>query len=163
MGISFAASTPQVPDIDTGMYDAILIRVDTTFMEGGQFGEGFVTTDPDTGQKVNRFRWVYTLLDEEGATLYDDDGDPLEVDQLTGLQFFAKAKNLSKQTRAMKALLTPAEFEAWADGGEAPEVVGRKVQVEIGTNPKGYPTISNVLAPRKARRAARAVTSEDEA
>ena len=117
--------------------------------------------------KAPQAELVHHLLDDEGEPLYDDEsGDRIVVDMLTGLQFFAKAKNPSKQTRTMKALLTPAEFEAWAEGEDAPsikELIGRKVQVDIGLNGKGYPTASNVLPPRKARAARRAVTSEDEA
>lgn len=157
----FAASTPQVPDIELGMYDGKLVKVETTYLTGGQFGEGFVTQD-ENGNKVNRFRWVFGLMDEEGNALYELDedgepvsGDPIEVDTVTGLQFFAKAKNPSKQTRIMQALLTKDEREAWEEGEAAPtlaELLDRKVQVQVGENGKGYPTASNVLPPR-ARRA----------
>lgn len=159
----FGASTPQVPDIDLGMYDALLVGVSTTYLEGGQYGEGFTVKD-ENDNTVNRFRWLWSLVDDEGAAIYELDdegepvsGDPIEVDCITGLQFFAKAKNPSKQTRIMKALMTPAEFTAWADGEQAPtmaDLLQRKVQVEIGENAKGYPTVVNVIAP-KARRAKR--------
>lgn len=152
MGISFAASTPSVPSVELGFYDATLVRVDAIYLSGGQYGEGFVTED-ENGNKVNRFRWTFALLSDDGAVIYDE-GDPVEVDCVSGLQFFAKAKSPSKQVRIMKALLTPDEFTAWADGEDAPglnDLVGRKVQVEVGINDKGYPTASNVLAPRQRR------------
>lgn len=168
MGVSFAASTPSIPDIELGMYDAVLSRVEAIYLSGGQYGEGFVTTD-ENGNKVNRFRWTFGLLDDDGAALYDE-GDPIEVDCVTGLQFFAKAKNPSKQVRIMKALMTPAEFEAWSEGEEAPsleDLLQRKVQVEVGENDKGYPTAANVLAPRqrraRARKAAEAEVTEGDA
>lgn len=151
----FAASQPAIPAIDLGMNDAVLDRVETLYLTGGQFGEGFVTTD-EAGNKVNRFRWVWALTDDTGATLYDEEtGKPLEVDNLTGLQFYAKAKNLSKQVRNMKALMTPAEFAAWSEGLPAPtlkDLIGRPVQVEVGLNDNMYPTASNVMGPRKGQR-----------
>lgn len=158
------ASTPTVPDIELGMYDATLVGVEATYLEGGQYGEGFTTTD-ENGNKVNRFRWAFGLKGEDGEALYELDeegepttGDPIEVDCVTGLQFFAKAKNPSKQTRIMKALLTKDEFEAWAEGESAPglkTLIGRPCQVQVDENSKGYPTAANVLPPR-ARRARRA-------
>lgn len=166
MGINdlFTASTPAIPNVDLGMYDATLLRVETTYLAGGMYGEGYTTTD-ENGQKVNRFRWVFGLLDDDGNAIYDE-GDAVEVDCISGLQFFAKAKNPSKQVRIMKALMTPSEFEAWSEGESAPtltELLGRKVQVEVGQNDKGYPTASNVLAPRQRRAARRtaAVASTD--
>lgn len=159
------ASTPEIPDIELGLYDGTLVGVDAIYMEGGQYGEGFVTED-ENGNKVNRFRWTFGLKDEDGNVLYDE-GDAIEVDTLTGLQFFAKAKNPSKQVRIMKALLTPAEFAAWAEGESAPglkELIGRPAQIDVTENGKGYPTVGNVLAPRqrRARRAAAVATADAE-
>jgi len=171
------ASTPAIPNIELGLADARLLSVDTKMVTGGEYGDGFIYTYDDeaeaaadnhkVGDKVNRFQWNFLVLDDEGEPLYDEDsGDQIVVDQLTGLQFFAKAKNPSKQTRIMKALLTPAEFEAWSEGEDAPSIkdlIGRKVQVDIGLNGKGYPTVSNVLAARKARSGRRASSADDEA
>lgn len=160
----FDASTPNIPNVDLGMYDAALLRVETTWLDGGQYGEGFVTED-EKGNKVNRFRWVFSLKDEAGAVIYDE-GDPVDLDTITGLQFFAKAKNPSKQVRIMKALLTPAEFAAWSEGEPAPgleELLGRPCQVEVDENAKGYPTIANVLAPRARRAAGRRAPASSEA
>lgn len=160
----FGVSTPSVPDVDLGMYDAKLVGVSTTYLTGGQYGEGFVTED-ENGNKVNRFRWAFALYDEEGEAIYDE-GDAVEVDVVTGLQFFPKAKNPSKQVRIMKALMTPDEFESWAEGESAPgikDLLQRPCQVEVGQNDKGYPTASNVLAPRKRRARRAAATSEGDA
>src|SRR6186997_792884 len=105
----FAASTPEIPNVELGMSDAKLTGVSTTYLEGGQYGEGFTIMDPDTGRKVNRFRWDFTLIGDDGEALYELDengepvsGDPITLDCVTGLQFFAKAKNPSKQTRIMQ-------------------------------------------------------------
>lgn len=149
----FMASQPHIPDIDLGLNDAKLVSVGTIYLAGGQYGEGFVTEN-EKGEKVNRFRWVFALTDANGATLYDE-GDPVEVDCVTGLQFFAKAKSPSKQVRIMRALLTPTELPYWESGEGAPpltSLLGRPVQVEVGLNDKGYPTAVQVLAPRKAQR-----------
>lgn len=151
----FAPSTPHIPDIELGFNDAKLTGVTPTYIPGGLYGEGFTTKDA-LGNDVNRFRWVFTLVDADGATLYDE-GDPITVDCITGLQFFAKAKNLSKQVRIMKALLTPEEFAGWQDGRGVPglaDLVGRPVQVEVGMNDRGYPTVASVIAPRKRRASA---------
>jgi len=170
----FAASTPKVPDIEFAMYDATLVGVETTYLDGGQYGLGFVTKD-ESGKDVNRFKWLFELKDDDGDPLYELDeegepvsGDPVVVDTVTGLQFFAKAKNPSKQTRIMQALLTKAEREAWEEGEGAPtlaELIGRPCQVQVTENAKGYPTAGSVLPPRvkraKGRAAAAAVSSED--
>jgi hypothetical protein len=150
----FMASQPHIPNIDLGLNDAKLVGVSTIYLAGGQFGEGFVTEN-EKGEKVNRFRWVFALTDENGATLYDE-GDPVEVDCVTGLQFFAKAKSPSKQVRIMRALLTATEAPMWEAGEGAPpltSLLGRPVQVEVGLNDKGYPTAVSVLAPTRSQRA----------
>lgn len=155
------ASTPSIPDIEFALYDGVLVDVTAIFMDGGQYGIGFVTKD-ESGKDVNRFRWTFRLKDEDGEDIYDE-GEPVEVDCVTGLQFFAKAKNASKQVRIMKALMTKAEFDAWSEGESAPtlkELVGRPAQVDVTENGKGYPTIGNVLAPRQ-RRARRATSTAD--
>lgn len=170
MPISMNASTPTVPDVDDGIYDARLLSIVTKYVTGGNYGEGFVTED-DEGNKVNKFEWNFGLYDEDGEPIFDEETDEaIEVDMLTGLQFFATAKNLSKQVRAMKALMSGDEFAAWVDGEAAPtqaELIGRPCQVEVGTNEKGYPRVNNVLPPRKVRarrsRAAAEAEAHDEA
>lgn len=167
-----AVSTPEIPDVELGLADAVLVDVQATYLTGGTYGEGFVTKD-EKGNNVNRFRWMFNLKDDEGNLLYDVDedgepksGDPIEVDTITGLQFFAKAKNPSKQVRIMKALMTVSEFEAWSEGEQAPtlkELIGRPCQVDIVENAKGYPTVGNVIAPRKRRAAGRAAVATADA
>lgn len=162
-GNLFMATQPRIPDIELGMNDAKLSRVETIFLTGGQFGEGFVLT-LDDGSQVNRFRWTFVLTDDDGNALYDE-GDPIEVDCVTGLQFFAKAKSPSKQVRIMRALLTPVELPTWEAGDGAPpleSLIGRPVQVEIGLNDKGYPTVTSVIAPRNKRKAKPAVAEVEE-
>lgn len=164
MPISMNASTPSVPDVEDGIYDAVLLSIGTKYVTGGKFGDGF-TTDDDEGNKVNRFTWNFGLRDDNGDPLFDEESDEaIEVDMLTGLQFFAKAKNQSKQVRAMKALMTGREFESWVNGDEAPtqaELIGRPCQVEIGTNENGYPRVNNVLPARKARASRRAAATDE--
>lgn len=150
----FMASQPSVPNVELGFNDAKLSRVETIYLAGGQFGEGFTIVN-DNGEKVNRFRWVFLLTDDAGATLYDD-GDPIEVDCVSGLQFYAKAKNPSKQVRIMRALLRPEEVPFWENGDGAPpltELLNRPVQVEVALNDKGYLTVASVIGPRKRKTA----------
>jgi len=168
----FAVSTPDVPKVDLGMYDAELAAVTTTYLSGGQFGEGLVIND-EFGNKANRFRWEFLLLDETGEPVYETDedgnvipGDPITVDCVTGLQFYPLAKNPSKQSRIMLALLTPDEAAVWKDGGKCvplTALLGRKVQVQVDENSKGWPTAANVLPPRARRAKARSTAAESDA
>lgn len=144
MGITFEAAgvAADAPDIETGLYDASFDGVTKKFIEGGDYGDG------------DRYVWSFTLLDDDGAVLYDG-GDPLVVDGLTSMSMNPNSKTKPKALRYMSALLTPVEYDAWITGEakiDSDDLIGRKVQVEVAKRANGWPTIANVL-PKRARRA----------
>lgn len=142
MGFTFQATSKSAdaPNVDAGIYDARFDGVETKFVEGGQFGDG------------ERFAWSFTLLDDEGAVLYDD-GDPIEIDGLTSMSTNTKSKTTPKAVRYLKALMTPEEFAGFENGNgvSADALIGRTVQVEVAIRDSGWPTIANVLPPRQKR------------
>jgi hypothetical protein len=142
MGVTFTATSKaaDAPDVEPGLYDARFDGVSVKFVEGGQFGDG------------DRFEWAFTLLDDEGAVLYDD-GDPITVTGLTSLSTNTKSKTQPKAVRYLKALMTAAEFSDFEQGKgvAADAIIDRTVQVEVTIRDSGWPTIANVLPPRKKR------------
>ena len=153
MGIVFTATSKSAdaPDIEAGIYDARCDGVAVKFITGGQFGDG------------DRFEWSFTLLDDEGETLYDD-GEPVEVTGLTSTSLNTMSKTTPRAVRYLKALLTPAEFAAFeaGDGVDEKAILGKTVQVEVSIKDNGWPAIANVLPPR-VKRAAKAATTAGEA
>lgn len=129
------------PDIEGGLYDARFESLTTKFIEGGQYGDG------------DRFVWAFTLLDDDGAVMYDG-GDPIEVDALTSMSLNTESKTTPKAVRFLKALCTEGEFEAFVNGEglDTDALVGRTAQVDITIRDNGWPTVANVLPKRKARR-----------
>ena len=147
MGTTFAATTKSAdaPNVDAGIYDARFDGVSVKFIEGGQFGDG------------ERFIWSFTLLDDDGAILYDD-GDPIEVDGLTSMSTNVLSKTTPKAVRFLKAIMTSEEFATFSDGkgvdGDA--LVGRVVQCEVAIRDNGWPSVANVLPKRVARKSSAA-------
>lgn len=139
---TFAATSKSAdaPNVDAGIYDARFDGVEKKFVEGGQFGDG------------DRLAWAFTLLDDEGAVLYDD-GEPLEIDGLTSMSTNVHSKTTPKAVRYLKALMTPEEFAGFSEGKGVPSgaLIGRVVQVEVAIRDSGWPTIANVLPPRQKR------------
>ena len=142
MPVVFTATSKaaDAPDVEPGLYDARFDGVSVKYVEGGQYGDG------------DRFEWAFTLLDDEGAVLYDD-GDPITVTGLTSLSTNTKSKTQPKAVRYLKALMTPDEFAAFeaGKGVAADAIIDRNVQVEVTIRDSGWPTIANVLPPRKKR------------
>ena len=130
------------PDIEAGLYDARFDGVTTKYVEGGQWGDG------------ERFVWAFTLLDDEGAVIYDD-GDPVVVDGLTSMSTNILSKTTPRAVRYLKALMTAEEFSDFTEGKgvSAEALVGRVVQVDVSINNNGWPNISTVLSARKKRNA----------
>lgn len=152
MGQIFSATTvaADAPDIEGGLYDAKFEGVSVKFVEGGQFGDG------------DRYVWEFTLLDDDGAVLYDD-GDPITVDGLTSMSLNAASRTKPKALRYLQALLTEAEYAAFleAKGIDSDALLGRIVQVDVAIRENGWPSVANVL-PRRTRRASRSAASEAE-
>lgn len=134
------SKSADAPNVDPGICDARFDGVQKKFIEGGQFGDG------------DRLEWQFTLLDDDGAVLYDD-GDPIEVQGLTSLSTNVLSKTTPKAVRYLKALMTPEEFAAFSEGKgvNASALIGRVVQVEVAIRDSGWPTIANVLPPRQKR------------
>lgn len=145
------SKSADAPDIEAGMYDATFDGVSVKFIEGGQYGDG------------DRFEWAFTLLDDDGAVLYDE-GDPVEVTALTSMSTNVASKTQPKAVRFLKALMEPKEFAAFeaGDGIEEKALLGRKVQVEIAINDNGWPKVVNVLPARQSRRSRGRSASEDD-
>lgn len=152
-GTTFKATTKSAdaPNVEADIYDAQFNGVSTKFVEGGQYGDG------------ERFVWAFTLLDEDGDVLYDE-GEPIEVDGLTSMSTNTTSKTQPKAVRYLKALLTKDEFAQFesGEGFAADDLVGRVVQVEVAIRDSGWPTIVNVLPPRKRRASRRATTDDTE-
>lgn len=145
MGIEFIATSKSAdaPDIEGGLYDARFDGVSTKFIEGGAYGDG------------DRYVWAFTLLDDDGNTLYDK-GEPVEVDGLSSLSMNPNSKTQPKALRYFKAIATTAEYDALINGRAvtAESLIGRKVQVDIAIRDNGWPSVVNVLPPRQRRASA---------
>jgi hypothetical protein len=142
MGLTFKATTVSAgaPNIEPALYDARFDGIDVKFITGGQYGDG------------ERLEWSFTLLDDDGAVMYDD-GDPIEVNGLTSTSMNVLSKTTPRAVRYLKALMTPAEYGAFeaGEGIDEKALLGRTAQVEVAIKDSGWPTIANVLAARKAR------------
>ena len=148
MGETYTATSKaaDAPDIEGGMYDARFDGTSRKRIKGGQYTKDTVNGD-------ERLEWAFTLLDDEGAVLYDG-GDPVEVTKLTGMGFNIVSKTVPAEVRILKALCTAEEFQAFLDGKGTKEadLLGRKVQVEIIIKDTGWPGVSNVIAARSKRK-----------
>jgi hypothetical protein len=154
-GLIFEATSKSAdaPDIEPGLYDATFEGVTKKFIEDGQFGDG------------DRYEWNFTLLDDDGAVLYDG-GDPLEVQGLTSMSFNPKSKTKPKALRYLSALMSAEEYATFTTGEvkiSPDDLVGRKVQVDVAIRDSGWPTVVNVLPARKARRARPTASASAEA
>ena len=153
MGTIFKASSKSAdaPDIEADIYDARFEGIETKFIEGGSYGDG------------DRYIWKFTLLDDDGAVLYDN-GDPIEVDAMTSMSLNVNSKTVPKSVRFLKAIASDDEYEAFAngDGIDLDGFEGRKVQVDVYLRDSGWPSVASVLPKRKARRTQRLVTTEDD-
>lgn len=134
-GLGFAGSTTSAgaPDIDPGIYPARFDGVAAKVLEKSQF-------DP------NVYIWSFTLLDEDGATLYDE-GEPVTVEALTSRSFNVKSKTTPRAVRYLKAIMTDAEFARFEIGETVPEedLVGRTIQLLLSTNDNGWPKVDDVI------------------
>ncbi len=146
MGLTFIATSKSAdaPDIEPGLYDARFDGVAVKFITGGQYGDG------------DRFEWSFTLLDDEGAVMYDE-GEPIEVTGLTSTSTNVLSKTKPRAVRYLQALMTPSEYGAFVAGEGVDEkaLLRRTVQVEVAIKDSGWPAVANVLAARKARPAKR--------
>lgn len=156
----FHASTKaaDAPDIEGGMYDALFDRAEGKLVKGGQYTRDTVKGDP-------KLEWFFTLLDDDGAVIRNEDddserfGEAIQVSKLTGVGFNIASKTTPQENRILKALLTEAEYAAFEAGEGTPEaekdapagLKGRKVQVEVFIKDNGWPGVGNVIAARKPK------------
>lgn len=156
--LDFNLKTTYESSVKPGTYDAVLTGMDLTYMEGNGLYKDVVKELPD-GTRVNRWRWNFQLLDDAGEPVYED-GDPAEVDVLSGIVFNVPqpGRQASKQARLLLALMTPEEGKAWTSGGKAPSrdsIIGRKVELDVDINEKGYPYVQEFRRARPVRAAAK--------
>ena len=140
--ITFSATTrsADAPDIEADVYDATFLGVSKKFIKGGAYGDG------------ERFEWRLALLDEDGAALYDN-GDPVEVTGLTSMSTNILSKTEPRAVRYLRALMSAQEFASFkaGEGLSATSLVGRTVQAEVAIKDNGWPSVTNLLPPRKRR------------
>ena len=139
------------PDIEAGVYDASFVGVTKKYIEGGMYGGG------------DRLEWTFALLDDDGSAIYDN-GDAVEVNGLTSMSTNTTSKTQPRAVRYLKALMSTAEFAQFVagEGMNASDLIGRVVQVEVIIKDSGWPSIANVLPPRRKRRATPTVVDEEE-
>lgn len=137
------AGAPDIePDIYDATFDGIVAEAHPDWAGVNSFGK------PDSG---DRWRFNFTLLDEDGAVMYDpnSEGDPIEVNVLTNQTMGEK----SNAYKIMRGICTPAEM-ALIDAKQpfnAATLYGRKVQLQIEKNENGWPKITNVLPARRSK------------
>jgi hypothetical protein len=153
MGRDFAVNTggsAEAPQIDPAVYDMRFDGTTDTTMTGGQWQK-----NPDGDPKIE---WHFTLLDDDGAVLYDR-GEPIQLSKVTGTSFNFDSRTTPGGLKMLKALHTPLEWASYeADHSVFPEeeqLVGRTVQGEVFVKENGWPAIGNVIGPR-VRRTSRA-------
>jgi len=94
-----------------------------------------------------RFRFLFTLVDDAHETLYQD-GDPMDVDRLTNCR---TGKN-SNVEGMFEGLLTPQEFAQWKAATEPvdmSDLPGRVYNIKIAHNDGGYPFVEQVIGAAK--------------
>lgn len=101
---------------------------------------------PDDGE---RFHFIFTLLDEGRQVLYDDGGDPIELEATTRTATGQK----SNFAAILKGILTPQEFTLWEANQpfDAESLPGRIVNVTVAHNKKGWPHIEATHGQPKTR------------
>lgn len=147
MATTFTPTTKSAdqPDIEAGMYDMRFDGTEQKRIKGGQYTKDTVNGDL-------KIEWGFTLLDDDGAVMYDE-GEPIELSKLTGMGFNIVSSTVPAEVKVLKALCTAAEFAKF-EAGEGPkeaDLIGRIVQGEVFIKPTGWAGIGNVLPPRVKR------------
>jgi hypothetical protein len=139
-----SADAPNIPDdIYPGEFTGLTVEHFPEWVtdKSAKYGK------PDDG---NRLRFDFGLLDEKGKPYFLDPEDdaPVSLNALTSTSMNVKSQTVPKAVRFLKAIMTKAEFAAFEGGEDIEETAlyGRKVQLEVEKNEKGWPTIVNVIA-----------------
>lgn len=136
MATTFKAGTASAsaPEFEDGDYLGKFLGVKAETLAKSQF-------DP------NVFIWAFELQDEDGKTIYKEDGDPLEVEKLTSQSTNVKSKTTPGAVKVLKALMTAKEFSAFEEGESEvseDELLGRIVRLELEHKENGWPNIVEV-------------------
>jgi len=150
------SNTPSAsaPDIEGGLvparFDGLAMVEHPDWAGDGKFGY-------DDGKRLH---WTFTLLDEDGAVLYDDDADPIIVEAVNSANINTKSDK-SKNAAWLKSV-SPAAFAAVNAGQRfsADEMVGANCTLLIEIKDNGWPKVVNVLP--AAKKSSRRTTSADE-
>jgi len=96
-----------------------------------------------------RFHFVFTMLDEDRAVVYDEGEDPIVLEATTRLATGAK----SNFAAVLKGILTAAEFALWEanEGFDGAALAGRIVNVTVAHSKKGWPFIEATHGQPKSR------------
>ena len=139
MGIALAGSTTSAgaPNIEAGIFPARFDGVSEKLVPGKFSSEVY--------------EWAFTLLDQNGAVLYDE-GDPIEVTGLTSRSFNVASKTTPRAVRYLRALMSAAEFANFSAGSpiDSDALIGRLCQTLIAINDNGWPKVDDVIAAPKA-------------
>lgn len=154
MNIPAPVASGSAPEIEDGLYVAQF--VDITYRVVDQF-----KTDRDKFGKPDdggRYDFIATILDSDGNPVLMDEEDPtvtLDLRQAKSVKLFSSDER-SNSYAYLKGILTPAEFQSWLvstadDPVDLSKVAGRKVNVQVGHNEKGWPQIEAFLGPVKGK------------
>lgn len=139
-----------IPKVDDGLallrFDDIVLEEHPDWAGTDKFGKA------DDGR---RFKFLFTLLDDDQNVVYQDEEDP---DSETVVDAMTRTATGEKSNFAalLGGILTPAEFEAWktatADNPfDASAAQGRVVNGKIAHNKKGYPFVEAVIGIAKKK------------
>lgn len=133
------------PDVEDGLavvrFDDIRERHVPAFVtDKDNFGK------PDDG---NRLDFMFTLLTEDGEVAYGDDGDPIELRQAKACKPGSTGPK-SNFREYLSGILTPKEMAAWEastpdDPFDGSAIPGRKLNVKISHNGRGWPEVETVI------------------
>ena len=92
---------------------------------------------PDDGE---RFHFLFTLCDDDKTVVYNEEGDPIELEAVTRTATGAK----SNFAAILKGILTSAEFTLWEanEPFDGDKVQGRFVLGTIEHSKKGWPQVA---------------------
>jgi hypothetical protein len=144
------AGAPEVEDgLALARFDDLVLKEHPDWAGTDKFGKA------DDG---NRFHFLFTLVDEDHAVVYDpeSEGDPIELEALTRTATGEKSNFFA----IMSGLLTAKELAAYQaataddpfDGSELP---GRVYNVKIAHNKRGWPFIEDVISVAKPPKASK--------
>jgi hypothetical protein len=142
---SKAADAPDISEF-VGVRDFRFDGDEATISKGGKYQK-----NPEGDPKL---LWNFTALDDDGDPLYVE-GDPIEVQVMTGVGFNIASKTVPAEVKMLKVLATKEEFQAFLDGKgiKGEKLVGRIVQGELFVKESGWPGVTNIIPARKAKAA----------